>query len=182
MRVAIETELTAPRPDHGEVLRESVGQLDRLESTITSLLALARDTARTPVVCDVDAFVAERVGEWEPAAAEVSRSLTVSSDLGIARLDVDAVGHILDVLVDNAIRHGRGPITVAGARRDDLLVIDVADAGPTPATADTFAERGTDSSHGIGLRLARSLAESTRGSLALLDVATTTFRLTVPVA
>lgn len=182
MRVAIETELTAPRADPGEVLRESVGQLDRLESTITSLLALARDTDRPPIECDVDAIVAERVRTWEPAAAEVARSLTVSSDVGTALLDVDAVGHVLDVLVDNAIRHGRGPITVAVARRDDLLVIDVADTGPTPATADTFAERGADSSHGIGLRLARSLAESTRGSLTLLDGATTTFRLTVPVA
>lgn len=180
MRVAIEAELAAPRDDPSEVLRESVGQLDRLESTITSLLALARDVERTPVECDVDALVTGRAGEWARAAATAQRQLTASSTAGPARIDVDAVGHILDVLLDNALRHGSGPIRVAAARRDDALVIDVADAGPTPATADTFADRGTDSSHGIGLRLARSLAESTGGSLALLDTPTTTFRLTVP--
>ena len=47
MRVAVETELAAPRPDASVVLHESLGQLDRLESTISSLLALARHTDRT---------------------------------------------------------------------------------------------------------------------------------------
>ena len=46
MRVAVETELAAPRPDATAVLHESLGQIDRLESTISSLLALARHTER----------------------------------------------------------------------------------------------------------------------------------------
>jgi signal transduction histidine kinase len=162
------------------VLRESVGQLDRLESTITSLLALARDRERPPTDCDVDALVTDRVAGWAPNAAAASRPVTVTSTAGRAVIDADAVGHILDVLIDNAIRHGRGPITVAAARRDGTVVLDVADAGPTPAATDAFAERGADSAHGIGLRLARSLAESSRGTLTLLDAPTTTFRLVVP--
>jgi signal transduction histidine kinase len=181
MRVAIEAELEAPRSDPATVLRESVGQLDRLESTISSLLALARDTARSPVECDVDEFLTARVAEWTPATDREGRPLTVSATAGRVSIDAEAVGHVIDVLLDNAVRHGQGSITVAAERRDDRLVVDVADAGPTPATTDAFAERGTDSSHGIGLRLARSLAESCGGTLRLLDGPTTTFRLTVPV-
>ena len=89
-----------------------LGQLDRLESTITSLLALARDVERVPVESDVDALVSARAGEWARTAATAQRPLNASSTAGTARIDVDAVGHILDVLLDNALRHGSGPITV----------------------------------------------------------------------
>jgi signal transduction histidine kinase len=180
MRVAIEAELEAPRPDQATVLRESVGQLDRLESTITSLLALARDLERAPVDCDVDALVSARASEWAAAAHLAGRPLTVSATVGSAVVDADAIGHIVDVLLDNALRHGRGPVTVAAVRRNGRVILDVADAGPTPTATDAFAERGADSTHGIGLRLARSLAESSRGTLSLLDGPTTTFRLSVP--
>lgn len=180
MRVAIETELTVPRPDPNTVLRETVGQLDRLESTITSLLALARDRERTPVDCDVDEFVRDRVAAWEPTVRTSGRTIAIIATGGRSTIDVDAVGHIVDVLVENALEHGRGRITVVAGRADGALNLDVADEGTTPASTDAFADRGSDSSHGIGLRLARSLAESCRGSLTLLPTPTTTFRLTLP--
>jgi len=47
---------------------------------------------------------------------------------------------------------------------------------------DVFADTDSDSSHGIGLRLARTLAESAGGRLDLLDTPTTTFRHTLPAA
>ena len=45
---------------------------------------------------------------------------------------------------------------------------------------DPFAETGSDSSHGIGLRLARTLAESSHGRLDLMPDESTTFRLELP--
>ena len=60
------------------------------------------------------------------------------------------------------------------------VAIDVSDEGPAPRDRDPFAEAGSDSSHGIGLRLARTLAESSKGRLELLATENTTFRLTVP--
>ena len=180
MRVAIETELAAPRHDPREVLRESVGQLDRLESTITSLLALARDTRRTPEECDVAEWLRDRVSIWDAAAAAAGRTITVAGAPGRVAIDAEAIGHIVDVLVDNALRHGRGQVTVIATRVDGQLHLDVADEGPTPTRTDAFADQGSDSSHGIGLRLARSLAESCHGTLSLLAAPTTTFRLTLP--
>lgn len=181
MRVAIETELESPRPDPATVLREAIGQLDRLESTITSLLALARDRERTPVECDVDHLARSRVAAWEPTVRAAGRTIALIATGGRATIDVDAVGHIVDVLVDNALKHGRGRITVVAGRADGAINLDVADEGITPATTDAFADRGSDSSHGIGLRLARSLAEGCHGTLTLLPTPTTTFRLSLAV-
>ena len=117
---------------------------------------------------------------WEPAAASAGRHVTVAGAPGRVTIDADAVGHIVDVLVDNAVRHGRGEVTVIATRVDARLHVDIADQGPTPTGTDAFADHGSDSSHGIGLRLARSLAESCHGTLTLLTAPTTTFRLTLP--
>jgi signal transduction histidine kinase len=84
------------------------------------------------------------------------------------------------VLLDNALRHGKGEIQVAVSGVDGGVAIDVADEGASPTDRDPFADSGTDSSHGIGLRLARTLAESWRGRLELLPTEHTTFRITVP--
>jgi signal transduction histidine kinase len=180
MRVAVETELEAPRPDATAVLHETVEQLERLESTITSLLALARHTERTVVECDLFDVVSRRLEAWRRHTERAGRSIVVDGSSFSAHVDEDAIGHTLDVLVDNALRHGRGSITVTVASTDTGATIDVADEGPAPRDRDPFAELGSDSSHGIGLRLARALAESSGGRLVLRDRQTTTFRLTIP--
>lgn len=184
MRVAIETEREAPRPDRTAILDESLAQLDRLQSTITSMLALARHVYRPALPFDLAAVAAERVAVFGAMAADGGRKLEVVGPPTPVVGDADAVGHIVDVLVHNALRHGRGRVTVrvgcAPGPADAIATVEVADEGPTPTARDPFAERGADTSHGIGLRLARSLAESARGRLELLDGPTTVFRLTVP--
>lgn len=182
MRVAVETELAAPRPDATAVLHESLGQLDRLESTITSLLALARHAERELTERDLLELTTQQIEHWREPVSREGRELTVSGTPIVARVDADAIGHVLDVLVDNAIRHGRGHIRVLVGRIDDHVAIDVADEGPAPRDRDVFADSGSDSSHGIGLRLARSLAESSQGRLELLPTQYTTFRLLIPTA
>ena len=181
MRVAIETELEAPRPDASTVLRESIEALDRLESTVGSLLAFARHDQRPPVECDLSMLVGERVEQWRPIAESAHRTLGFESRPIRAVVDTDAVGHILDVVLDNAIRHGRGSIMVTVTARASVALIDVSDSGSSARERDLFAVVRNDSSHGIGLRLARSLAESAGGELMLLDSPTTVFRLVLPI-
>ena len=181
MRVAVETELAAPRPDTSAVLHESLGQLDRLESTISSLLALARQTDRTRVECDVLELCRDDAAHWRDAVERDGRQLLVSGDGATARVDADALRHVLDVLIDNALHHGKGDINIVAHVNDATVAIDISDEGPTPLDRDPFADTGSDSAHGIGLRLARSLAESSQGRLELVDTDNTTFRLTVPV-
>jgi signal transduction histidine kinase len=181
MRVAVETELAAPRPDASAVLHESLGQIDRLESTISSLLALARHTERDHIDCDMLELCRDDVAHWQDAVARDGRRLIVTGDAVRAHVDAEAIGHVLDVLVDNSLHHGKGDITVVVRTMGTSVAVDVADEGPAPRDRDPFADTGSDSSHGIGLRLARTLAESSHGRLELVATENTTFRLTVPV-
>ena len=181
MRVAIEAELDAPRSDSTVVLHESLRALDRLESTIESMLALARHDERTPAWCDVGALVREHAERWRPSYAAAGRDVTVRAATQPGEVDAAAVGHILDVLLENALVHGRGPVVVNVRRNGPAIEIDVGDDGPSDPGADPFSEDRVDTGHGIGLRLARTLAESEGGQLRLLEVAPTTFRLSLPV-
>lgn len=181
MRVAVETELSTPRADPAETLHELLDQLDRLESTVTSLLAVARGGARPPVDCRLDEIVIERVRPWRDAAARSGRAVRVIAPPARVHTEPTAVGHIVDVLLDNALRHGAGTVTVTIDPAAGTL--DVADEGVPPVGRDPFADdrgaEGRAESHGIGLRLARTLAESAHGQLVLTDADTTTFRLSV---
>ena len=76
------------------------------------------------------------------------------------------------MLLDNAERHGAGPVTVSVRDRDAWIEVDVADEGQGFATTPrrAFERRGGDAEgHGIGLALARSLAHAEGGRLALAD-------------
>jgi len=162
------------------VLYESLGQIYRLESTISSLLALARHTERDRVDCDMLELCRDGVAHWQEAVARDGRRLIVSGEPVRARVDADAIGHVLDVLVDNSLSHGKGDISLVVRTIGANVAVDVADEGPAPSDRDPFADTGSDSSHGIGLRLARTLAESSHGHLELVPDENTTFRLTVP--
>ena len=181
LRVAVEAELAAPRPDPTDVLGEALGQLDRLESTITSLLALARHADRAPSRSDLGPLVQDAADRWRPAAAANDRTIVVRTQPTSAWCDPIAIGHVVDVLVDNALRHGAGTITIACHGDGERAHLDVADEGARPTDGDVFADASNDSTHGIGLRLARTLVESGRGQLDLADAATTTFRVSLPV-
>lgn len=174
MRVAVETELAAPRGDPNEILQESLGQLDRLESTIVSLLALARHDVRTAESVDLIDLARERTSPLTDHHVDV-----VGHEV-MATTDPAAIGHIIDVLVDNAIRHGRGDVRVSVGQHAGCAIVEVSDDGPTPSPASVFSDNTADAGHGIGLRLARMLAESIGAELTLLDGPTTTFRLSLP--
>ena len=85
---------------------------------------------------------------------------------------------IVTSLLDNAVRHGGGAITVTGRCRDHEVEIAVADAGPGLRGADpealfaavpTGAERDRTAEVRTGLYLARLLSRSLGGDLTLED-------------
>ena len=170
LRLGLESALLDPSSDHDAALRDAVLRLDGLEHTVTSLLLLARDTAGTGEVCDVAALVREGTDRWNEAAAETGRvlSIRIGNDVPLAASTPAALRQVLDVLVDNAIRHGAGAITVAVREAGLGVAIDVSDEGEglgaTPEHA--FERRSPDArGHGIGLSLARSLTEAEGGRL-----------------
>lgn len=179
MRVAVETEAAAPRDDPNEVLDEMLGQLERLESTISGLLALARHDGRPVEQIDLRA-AAETIVDSHRHHLGAGRGISVVGPSAAVATDRVALEHIIDVLVDNAIRHGTGDVALRLDRDATGAQIEVSDGGTRPSNRDVFTDATTDRAHGIGLRLARTLAESVGGSLSLTGAATTTFRLELP--
>jgi len=152
-------------------LPAALAQVDRLQATIETLLAVARDTSRPETTTDVGALL-DAVGErWTGPLARDGRPLRIVLSAGehpVAAASPGVVGEILEVLLDNAHRHGAGEVTVCARAVDGWVAIDVADEGPglgdDPERA--FVRRSAHADgHGIGLALARSLAHAEGGRL-----------------
>jgi signal transduction histidine kinase len=180
----IELEAMQLRGDDTPELATALGQVDRLQSTVETLLAVARDTPRGDAEADLTALVNEVADRWRGPLAAVSRPLRIQVGPGqaLARASPAVVGEVLDVLVSNALHHGAGAVIVRVRRRDGTLAVDVSDEGPGPPGDPelAFARRSGDAEgYGIGLALARSLAQAEQGRL---TVERATFTLLLPAA
>ena len=171
LRLTIETELTDPRDDPTAVLLEALDELDRLEATVSQLLALARDSAspRSPV--DVVLLLQKLERRWRRPLAALGRRLEVVVDDELPHPEVSevAISQVLDVLIDNAARHGAGVVTVEATGVVSGVSLSVTDEGAgIRDPVRIFERRGTDArGHGIGLALARSVVEAEGGRLML---------------
>jgi signal transduction histidine kinase len=157
-------------------LAAAVGQVDRLQATIETLLAVARDHPRQVARADLRALLDSVEEQWRGALADSGRPLRtlVSSTRAVAAASPGVVSEILDVLVSNAARHGSGPVTVTVRDLDGWLAVDVADEGPglTGSPEEAFERRSDGAAgHGIGLALARSLADADGGRLTVTRAA-----------
>ncbi|MBS1836522.1 MAG: HAMP domain-containing histidine kinase [Actinobacteria bacterium] len=184
LRLSVETELMDPRPDTERVLDEALTQIDRLEETITTLLAVARDRPPPRARLDVEHLVSEIHLRWDGRFEEAGRTLrcrrngTVDVHVSVAVLD-----QILDVLIANGLEHGSGTVTVG--LRDAAhggLVVEVTDPGTIDRDPSAlFIRRDPGATgHGVGLSLARSLAEAEGGRLVVATTSPTSFRLVLP--
>jgi signal transduction histidine kinase len=159
-------------------------QVDRLVTTIEHLETTARRRDDAPRPVDVADLVAEHVeaGRWPVRLREAGRELEVAVTPPLrARVDPETVRQVLDVLLQNALQHGSGPVRVATARQGAFARLRVVDDGRAggPA-ADRIFARGVGSGSGIGLTVARELARRDGGDLLLRDAATTTFEALFP--
>ena len=113
--------------------------------------------------------------DGRPLRVEVTRPLPR------ATTSFAAATQILDVLLDNAYRHGRGVVTVTVRDADDALAIDVANEEPALISdPQELFRRTSGDGNGIGLALARRLAEAEGGRLVLAATHPVRFTLLVP--
>ena len=177
LRAAIETEVAFPRADHTEVLHEAISDIDRLERTITELLTIARtsEIATAPLVL-AEVFAEIEQG-WRGRFAHADRPLTIAAARYVptVRGSSAVLRHALDVLVDNALRHGAGEVRIDHTVTETTVTISVSDEGPgfsTPTTLDEPTSPHDDMSlHGLGLPLARRLVDALPGRLTITRVA-----------
>ncbi len=184
LRVRVESALSSDDSELRAAMEETLVPIDHLAATVEDLLALARDTHadRSPV--DVPRVVRELEDVWHGTFAAVGRPLRldVAPDVGSPRVAEPAVREVLEVLLDNALRHGAGVVTLRAGSAPGAVTIEVADEGTQRLDPARIFERRVGQGSGIGLALARTLTEAEGGRL-LLDPPgpSPNFRLVLPV-
>jgi two-component system, OmpR family, sensor kinase len=156
-------------------------------------LLLAADPRQTNEAVDLAAIVNDAVGSARPLADERGVTLTTA----VTPLSVQggraSLRRAVTALLDNAIRHARGSVTVTVGTVGGQATVDVADDGPgldpdvvphlfarfTPPPADGV--RGVHRRYGLGLALVSEIAARHGGAITVLDTRRgATFRLTPP--
>ncbi|MEV6646687.1 HAMP domain-containing sensor histidine kinase [Amycolatopsis sp. NPDC051371] len=179
LRLQLEAALETPGADPRAAIRAGIASADRLERTIEDLLALGRERRAPRAELDLDALLEEVRQAGEALLSPHGRTLRITrQEPPPAWVAAAAVRQVLGVLLDNAATHGRGTVTLVARDAGDALAIDVADEGPDLGETDPFAT--ATAGHGIGLRLARSLAEAEGGRLRLSRPDPPTFTLLLP--
>jgi signal transduction histidine kinase len=188
LRLRLEAALEQEDADPRAAIAASLVDADRLEAIIEELLTLARaGQAASAGPVDLDALIGELSPEWGARLALHGRDLEVQVDPGApnARASAAAVRQVLGVLLDNATTHGAGTVTLTVREASGAVAVDVADQGPgVPDPDGTLFTRQADrrDGHGIGLALARRLAEAEQGRLHLTRAAPPVFTLLLPAA
>ena len=179
-----ELELALREGRTAEELRDAVasaaGESDRLVQLAEDLLVLARaDEGRLPVRperLDTAELLWSTARRFESRAAEAGRELRVVPGEGL-ELHADRLRaeQALANLVDNAFRHGDGPVELAAERSDGAVRLHVRDRGPgfDPALNGQAFERFTRGDRarsrggtGLGLAIVDAIARSHGGRAA----------------
>jgi signal transduction histidine kinase len=159
---------------------------DRLERTVTDVLALARagDIGR-PRDVDLAELAREHAADWRPLYARAGRTLRAQIEAPLpARVSPGGVAQALDVLLENAIEHGSGTTRLHAAASDGRSVLAVEDDGagvPAGLEGEIFERHmSTAGSTGLGLPLARALVEADGGRLILASARPPRFEIVIP--
>jgi signal transduction histidine kinase len=178
-----------------EVAREAraaLEQAERLADVLDELMAAAREARAVgaePVELGTELLTI--ADEWRAPLRAEGRSLKLKLQDGLwARVSPARLREVVGVLLDNALRHGAGAVTLA-ARGDGAattgpsVVIEVSDMGTgvPDELAEHIFERGVSGggSTGLGLALARALIDSDGGRLELSAKRPATFTVFLPV-
>ncbi|KRE62227.1 HAMP domain-containing sensor histidine kinase [Nostocoides sp. Soil756] len=164
----------------------AIGQVERLSKVVDDLMGRARSGVEASPSVSLDSVLASLQREWQPPFASARRSIHVSGERGLlVRATPVALGQILTTLLENSLAYGRGTVEISARRAGPSVVIEVSDTGDgvSPALAPHIFERSVSSSgSGLGLSLARDLAEAVGGRLELARAAPPVFALFLSVS
>ncbi|HEU0086541.1 MAG TPA: ATP-binding protein [Pseudonocardiaceae bacterium] len=174
-----------PDPETAAEAEAALEQAERLGAVLDDLLRATEEArAATAEPVQLAGLLGEVVTEWRPQADAQRRTLRLRVDNSLrARVTPGRLREALGVLIDNALRHGRGDVLLSvrpgGIGREGMIVVEVTDAGagvPEALVPHVF-DRGVSgaSSTGLGLALARALVEADGGRLELSSARPATF-------
>ena len=177
--------------DDPDVVREegsaALAQAERLADVVTQLLSPARRaTAASAELTGIDEIVQQQVVEWEPAFRRARRKLVVIGVRGLqAHVTPGGLAQVLATLLDNALMHGGGTVTIQTSQSARSVVIEVRDEGKgvPPDLVSRIFERsvsGRPEGTGLGLALARTMAAADGGRVVLVKAKPATFAVFLP--
>lgn len=159
----------------------ALSQVERLTDVVQRLLTSSRRGAggRDPrnmsaITVSVDDVIQQQIDEWRPNFRETDRTIRVEGARGLTAVATPgALSQVLATLVENTLMHGAGAVTIRTRTTGTSVVVEVEDEGagvPDELGARVF-ERAVSghNSTGLGLAVARDLAEADGGRLEMLQ-------------
>lgn len=172
--------------DDLEVVQEeaniAIAQVERLTRVVDDLMSRTRRGGDEPkATVSLDSVIAALQREWQPAFEQARRSVRVHGERGlVVQATPVALSQVLSTLLENSLAHGRGTVDVHARRSGPSVVVEVSDQGegvPATIAPHIFERSVTTSGTGLGLALARDLAESNGGRLELIQAQPAIFAL-----
>ncbi|MCX4906085.1 ATP-binding protein [Streptomyces sp. NBC_00878] len=161
----------------------ALGQVERLTDVVERLLTNSRDPRTgSAVTFDLDEVIKQQLAEWRPAYRNAGRAIVSSGKHHLQAVGTPgAVAQVLAALIENSLMHGGGTVALRTRVTGNQAVIEVTDEGPgVPADLGArIFERAISgrNSTGIGLAVARDLAEADGGRLEMLQTQPPVFGL-----
>lgn len=158
-------------------------QVERLTDVVERLLTNSRDPRTgSAVTFDLDEVIQQQLAEWRPVYRGSGRAIVSSGKRQLQAVGTPgAVAQVLAALIENSLMHGGGTVALRTRVTGNQAVIEVTDEGPgVPADLGARIFERTISgrnSTGIGLAVARDLAEADGGRLELLQAQPPVFGL-----
>jgi signal transduction histidine kinase len=162
-------------------LANALEDLERLERLVSGLLALARaEESRDRRAVDLEPLILTLAQGYE--------GLDHQGEAGTVRGDPSQIGAALRNLVDNALQHGDGQVTLRASIDGERQILEVLDEGPgispanLPRVFDRFFTTGRATGRtGLGLAMVRAIAHSHGGEATVhSEPGATCFRLVLP--
>ena len=159
LQLRIEELTVVPDKEVASEARAALEQAERLADVLDELMTAARE-ARAAGAMPVD-LAAELPGiaeEWRTPLRAAGRSLKVRIEDGLyAKVSPGRLREVIGVLLDNALRHGSGTVTLSAregvaASGGDTVVIEVTDMGTgvPDELAEHVFERGVSGGGSTG--------------------------------
>ncbi len=184
-------EMITAAEDPGVVREEgaaALAQTERLAEVVGQLLGRVarRSVAGAPALTSIDDVVAQQVIEWEPAFRRLGRKLEVSGEKNLfAYVTPGSAAQVIATLLDNALVHGAGVVTIRTSQTPRSAVVEVRDEGkgvPQELVPRIFERSvsGRPGGTGLGLSLARSAVAADGGQVVLVRPRPAVFAVFLP--
>ena len=189
IRASVETLLATSDPvQRDRLMANLVRETARSSRVLRDLLTMARlDTGRPPTrrPTDLAALCGDEVERTRSLAPDLDVTCATPAHDVIAEVEPAAIQEAVANLLDNARRHARTRIEVRLIDQSHACRLEIADDGPgiddeaSVLIFERFATLDGKGGSGLGLPIARSIAEAHGGTLAYEDGS---FVLTLPCA